>query len=79
MSLKSKLILNYHLLFGLPSGFLPSGFTTNSFHAFLFSPYMLHAPPNLITTNFITLIIFGEKNEFTAHTEVIHAVSNITT
>ena len=34
-------------------------------------------PTHLIIPDFITLIIFGEKYKCTAHSEVIHTVSNI--
>jgi hypothetical protein len=37
-STRSILILSNHLRLGLPSGLLPSGFTTNNLYAFLFPP-----------------------------------------
>jgi hypothetical protein len=39
------LILSTHLHLGLPSGRLPSGFPINIRYAFIFSPFVLHAPP----------------------------------
>jgi hypothetical protein len=44
-STRSILILSKHLRLGLPSGLLPSGFPTNNLYEFLFSPFVLHAPP----------------------------------
>jgi hypothetical protein len=45
ISLRAILILSTHLDLGLPSGLLPSGFLNNNLYAFLFSAFMLHAPP----------------------------------
>jgi hypothetical protein len=45
ISLRSILIMSTHLHLGLPSGLFPSGFPTNILHAFLFSPFVLHALP----------------------------------
>jgi hypothetical protein len=41
---KYILILSSHLRPGVPSGLSPSGFPTNILYAFLFSPFVLHAP-----------------------------------
>jgi hypothetical protein len=38
-------IVHPPLRLGLPSGLLPSGFPTSILHAFLFSPFVLHALP----------------------------------
>ena len=43
-SLRSSLILSYHLRLGLSSGLFPSGFPTIALITRLLSPYMLHAP-----------------------------------
>jgi hypothetical protein len=45
ISLRSISILSTHLHLVLPSGFIPSGFPTNVLHAFLLSPFVLHALP----------------------------------
>jgi hypothetical protein len=37
--------LSTHLCLGLTSGLRPSGFPTNILYAFLFAPFVLHAPP----------------------------------
>jgi hypothetical protein len=39
------LILSTHLRLGLPSGLFPSGSPINKLYAFLFSPFVLYAPP----------------------------------
>jgi len=41
-------------------------------------PHECYMPTHLIISDFINLIIFGEKYKCTAHSEVIHTVSNIT-
>jgi hypothetical protein len=43
--LRSILILSTHLRIGLTNGLFPSGFPTNILHAFLISPFVLHALP----------------------------------
>jgi hypothetical protein len=45
MSPRSILILSSHLYLSIPSGLFPSAFPINNPHAFLFSPFVLHAPP----------------------------------
>jgi hypothetical protein len=51
VSLRSILILSTHLRLGLPSGPFPTDFPTNILYEFLFSPFVLHAPP---TSSFLT-------------------------
>jgi hypothetical protein len=43
ISLRSILILSTHLRLGYPSSRFTSGFCTDILHAFLFSPFLLHA------------------------------------
>jgi hypothetical protein len=43
ISLRSILLLSFHLRVGLPSGLFSFGFPTKTLYAFLFSPCMLHA------------------------------------
>jgi len=59
-SLRSVLILSYHLRLGLPSGLFPSGFTTKTLYAFLIFPIRATCPSHLTLHNLITLTIFGE-------------------
>jgi hypothetical protein len=59
VSLRSILILAYHLRLGLPCGLFPSGFPTKILYAFLFSTCRTH----LILLDLIVLIILGEENE----------------
>jgi hypothetical protein len=42
---KMYIILSIRLRLVLPSGVFPSGFSTNTLYAFLFSPFVLHALP----------------------------------
>jgi hypothetical protein len=44
ISISPNLTLSSHLCLGLPSGPFPSGFSTKTLHAFLFSRHMLHMP-----------------------------------
>jgi hypothetical protein len=53
------LILSSHLCLGLPSGLFPSGFSTKTVYAFLFSQCPAHPIPD-----FIILIIFGKEYNF---------------
>jgi hypothetical protein len=57
----SNLILSTHLRQGLPSGLLPSGFSTNILYAIVFSPIRATWPTHLILLDFIVLIIIGEE------------------
>jgi hypothetical protein len=45
LSLKGPSYVIYHLLLGLPSGLLLSGFPTNNLYTFLFSPIRATCPP----------------------------------
>jgi hypothetical protein len=45
ISLRSIIILFTYLRLVLPSGLFSSGFSTNILYAFLFSTFVLHAPP----------------------------------
>ena len=60
-SLRSILILSFHLNLGLPSGLFPSSFPTKILHTPLFSPISVTCPNHLIVIDFITLTIFSEQ------------------
>jgi len=60
-SWRSILILSTHLLLGLPSGLLPSGFTTHTLYTHLSSPVRAICPAHLILLDFITRTILGEE------------------
>jgi hypothetical protein len=59
--LRSILILSTHLHLGLPSGLLPSDFSTNILYALLF--FLIHATclAHFIILDLTILIIFGEE------------------
>jgi hypothetical protein len=57
--LRSILILSTYLRFGLPSGFLPSGFPTNILYSFLSAPIRATGPALIILLDVIILIILG--------------------
>ena len=60
-SWRSILILSTHLCLGLPSGVLPSGFTTKTLYTPLSSSIHATCPANLIHLDFITRTILGEE------------------
>jgi len=58
-SLRTILILFFHLFLGFPSGLFPTGFPTEILYAFLIYPMPATCPTHYILLNFITLM-FGE-------------------
>jgi hypothetical protein len=61
ISWRSILMLHNRLCFGLPRGFLPSGFPSNNFYAFLFSPIRATCPADPILHDLIILILLDEE------------------
>ena len=60
-SWRSVLILSTHLSLGLPSGLLPSGFSTKTLYTPVSSPIRTTCPAHLILLDFITRTILGEE------------------
>jgi hypothetical protein len=65
-SLRSNLILSYHLHLGLPSGPFPSGFPTEILYAFLFYPYVLHALPISSSLKWTLYLCFAKSTSYVA-------------
>ena len=60
-SLKSILVLSYHLRLGLPEGFFTSGFPTKTLYEFLNCSIRATCPAHLIRIDLRFLIMFGEE------------------
>ena len=60
-SWRSILIVSTHLCLGLPSGLLPSGFSSKTLYTPLSSPICATCLANLILLDFITSTILGEE------------------
>jgi hypothetical protein len=65
VSPRSNLILCTHPRLGLPSGLIPSGFPTNSLHAFLFFPIHATYPAHftLLTCPFYFCLVSSTSHE----------------
>jgi hypothetical protein len=70
ISLRSNLILVYHLRLGPPSGSFPSDFSIKTLYVFLVSPSRPTSPVHLILLDFIPLI-FCEAYSFEGHHYVV--------
>jgi hypothetical protein len=62
-SLRSILILSFHLHLGLPSGVIPSAFPTTFCYSLLTCLMPTSCPPQLIVLDLITLIIFDDVHK----------------
>ena len=60
-SWRSILILSTHLRLGLPSGLLPSGFSSKTLYTPISSPIRATCPAHFILLDFITRTILGEE------------------
>ena len=60
-SWRSILIISTHLRLGLPSGLLPSGFSTKNLYSTLSSPIRATCPAHLILLDYITRTKLGEE------------------
>ena len=58
---RSILILSTHLLLGLSTGFLPSGFPTKTLYTLLSTPIRATCPAHLILLDSITRTLLGEQ------------------
>jgi len=67
-SWRSNLILSTHRRLGLPSGLLPSDFSTKTLHTPLSSPIRTTCPAHLILLDFITRTILSEENKSSVYT-----------
>ena len=75
-SRRSVLILSTHLLLGLHSGLLPSGFPTKTLYTPLSSPIRATCPAHLILLDFITRTILGEEYKSFSFANCIFYLTN---